>query len=602
MTNKLKMKPGTIFCVLCQGIVSYKNGDSNRFNDHMNIEHGAYHNLRYILAGCLMNSEERNIVAEIIEERESVDVTAESELEKTKMDAEVSIFDKVFPLVKDNNDDSFTCSSVATLGPDGESLEKNVKCTLCESSFAKGAYLRKHLIRFHKLSKEERDLMNESRSNEAVGYVSPKEVNLVNGSTLDTEEEDIMVFSCHLCDYSCTKERNLKIHRTMKHIGSEKCDEKPEVKDLKAENNSVVHDILTPTELVINDVIESNQKSIKCSLCDTSFANSYNLKRHMVNQHKSDGSEDTLNKDDQLVLNCHLCDYSSVKESSLKIHKTMKHKEDEKFEEKVLTCHLCEYSCAKESSLKIHKTTKHKGNEKFEDKLLISRTLFKKKAFNNTEEVINKFKCSKCEFSGNDEKELRYHRFRTHRHAFLKRSEKLECNECDQTFYDAERLKTHKETDHRGVKLEKSQEMLLVEEPEDITEPSLEDNDSVMSFENDIAQNESMKDERNDRLKLFYDKKAEIVDKSEYFKSYAQNLLSWNGLEEDLLPGDNLPEGWGVKNSVSPAGRKYFEFVTPDRIIKLRSLISVFEYVKCCGQYDEAEIQTFELKLKAKSL
>jgi len=190
MTNKLKMKPGTIFCVLCQGIVSYKNGDSNRFNDHMNIEHGAYHNLRYILAGCLMNSEERNIVAEIIEERESVDSTVESEVEKAKMDDEVSIFDKVFPLVKDNNDDSFTGLSVTTSEPvgDGESLEKNVKCTLCESSFAKGAYLRKHLIRFHKLSKEERYLMNESRSNEAVGYnMSPKEVNLVNGSTLDKE-------------------------------------------------------------------------------------------------------------------------------------------------------------------------------------------------------------------------------------------------------------------------------------------------------------------------------------------------------------------------------------------------------------------------------
>merc|ERR1719186_196446 len=342
----------------------------------------------------------------------------------------------------------------------------------------------------------------------------------------------------------------------------------PEAEDIKLENISVADDTLVPTVLMNEEAMESNQKSIKCSLCDISFANSYNLKRHMVNQHKSYGSEDTLNK----------------------------------FEEKVLTCHLCEYSCAKESSLKIHKTTKHKGNEKFEDKLLISRTLFKKKAFNNAEEVINKFKCSKCEFSGNDEKELRYHRFRNHRHAFLKRSEKLECNECDKTFYDAERLKTHKETDHRGVKLEKGREMLLVEEPEDITETSLEDNDSVTSIENDIAQNESMKDERNDRLQLFYDKKAEIVNKSEYFKSYAQNLFSWNGLEEDLLPGDNLPEGWGVKNSVSPGGRKYFEFVTPDRIIKLRSLISVFEYIKCCGQYDEAEIQTFELKLKAKSL
>jgi len=604
MTNTLKMKPGTIFCALCQGIVSYKKGDSSRFNDHMNIEHGAYHNLRYILAGCLMNSEERNIVAEIIEERESVEITADSEVQVAKKNAEVSIFDKVFPLVKDHNDDSFADISVINLETVGESLEKNIKCTLCESSFAKGSYLRKHLVRFHKLSKEERDLVNESRSKEAVTVCrneSPEEMDLVNESSLDTEGTDILIFSCHLCDYSCTKERNLKIHKTMKHNGSLKDEEKPEAEDIKLENNSVDDETLAPTVLMNEEATESNQRSIKCSLCDVSFANSYNLKRHMLNQHKSDNSEDTLNKDDQLVLNCHRCDYSSVKESSLKIHKTMKHKEDEKLEEKSLTCHLCDFSCTKESSLKIHKTMKHKGNEKFEEKLLISRTLFKKKTINDVDQVINTFKCSKCDFSGNDEKELRYHRFRTHRHAFLKRSEKLKCNECDQTFYDEERLKSHQETDHSCVKLEKSQEILRVEEPEE-TEASSEVDDSVMSVDENDTKNDSMKDEKNERLKVYNDKKAEFVLKSEYFKSYPNNLLSWSGLEEDLLPGENLPKSWGVKNSVSPGGRKYLEYVTPDRIFKLRSLISVFEYVKCCGEYDEAEIQSYELKLKAKTL
>merc|ERR1712183_345471 len=223
--------------------------------------------------------------------------------------------------------------------------------------------------------------------------------------------------------------------------------------------------------------MESNQKSIKCSLCDVSFANSFNLKRHMLNQHKSDSSEDTLNKNDQLVLNCLLCDYSSVKESSLKIHKTMK----------------------------------HKGNEKFEEKLLISRTLFKKKTINDVDQVINALKCSKCDFSGNDEKELRYHRFRTHRHAFLKRSEKFKCNECDQSFYDDERLKSHKESDHSCIKIEKGQEILLVEEPEpEETETSLEVDDSVMSIDENDAKNDSTKDERNERLKVYNDKKAEF--------------------------------------------------------------------------------------------
>ena len=56
----------------------------------MSIEHGAFHNLRYLLAGCLMDIDERNIVAEILEEKEKVDA---GKVEKAK--DEVSILDKV---------------------------------------------------------------------------------------------------------------------------------------------------------------------------------------------------------------------------------------------------------------------------------------------------------------------------------------------------------------------------------------------------------------------------------------------------------------------------------------------------------------------------
>ena len=64
------MRAKSFSCILCQGLVAYSKGGRSRFDDHMNVEHGVSANLNFILAGCLMTQEEREVVAAIIEERE----------------------------------------------------------------------------------------------------------------------------------------------------------------------------------------------------------------------------------------------------------------------------------------------------------------------------------------------------------------------------------------------------------------------------------------------------------------------------------------------------------------------------------------------------
>ena len=44
----------------------YRN-KRDRFDSHMDIDHGITSNLTFILAGCLMTSEEREVVAQIIQ-------------------------------------------------------------------------------------------------------------------------------------------------------------------------------------------------------------------------------------------------------------------------------------------------------------------------------------------------------------------------------------------------------------------------------------------------------------------------------------------------------------------------------------------------------
>jgi hypothetical protein len=64
------MRTPSLSCILCNGLVAYTKGLRARFDSHMSVEHGITSNFNYILAGCLMNQDERNVVANIIEERE----------------------------------------------------------------------------------------------------------------------------------------------------------------------------------------------------------------------------------------------------------------------------------------------------------------------------------------------------------------------------------------------------------------------------------------------------------------------------------------------------------------------------------------------------
>ena len=71
--------PGTVCCLLCRGLVIYKasilflgpeqypcncnttlqDGDKTRFRNHMNNEHGAFFDLDYLLASCMMETEQK---------------------------------------------------------------------------------------------------------------------------------------------------------------------------------------------------------------------------------------------------------------------------------------------------------------------------------------------------------------------------------------------------------------------------------------------------------------------------------------------------------------------------------------------------------------
>jgi len=507
----------------------------------MNIEHGAFYNLEYILAGCLMDEDERKVVSEVIAEKEEAARANTEEGNDEDALKDVSILDKAFPLVM-NASMNPSVSSLAVAKSEsfvGE-VDSKVQCSLCDSRLAKSS-LSRHLKRVHKLEKEQRDLVFKSMSN--IGN-EDKSNALIKGECGGKEVlNDESQFAG-------------KIH-----------DEAEVECDIKSDSK-----------------INVDEQKYKCPFCDTVFTRSKNLKRHVVKQHPE--TED---------IKCQFCEYTCKEQKSLKFHISSKHKgkvlttqspstSTDRIRDISLKCELCKYSCTKESSLKIHKTMKHKPTvptDKFEEKLLISQSLFKKRS--KSDEGVPAKECNRCNFTANSDKELRRHRFLNHRHELMKKE-----------------VHVKEETSSSG-------ENLLIEGPAitlDLNDVSIEMDENELDKSEDLSTSSgtgknmlSKEEHRN-----FNEKKMEVVEKSEYFKNFPKNLLAWTGREEDLVPGDSLPPSFGVKNSLTSKGRKYVEYVTPNRLFKLRSMKAVLEYMKICEEFTEEEIKSLEVKLKVKTL
>ena len=61
--NVIKMsKSGTVVCLLCRGMISFKSGDKARFESHLQHEHEAYFGLDILLAISFIREEERRAI------------------------------------------------------------------------------------------------------------------------------------------------------------------------------------------------------------------------------------------------------------------------------------------------------------------------------------------------------------------------------------------------------------------------------------------------------------------------------------------------------------------------------------------------------------
>merc|ERR1711936_1209884 len=80
---------GTIQCLLCRGIVTFKEKDPIKFNLHMRNEHAVYFAVDILLAICLMDSEEQETVKNVVFDRmKKADNVKEEKMEESSSDSD----------------------------------------------------------------------------------------------------------------------------------------------------------------------------------------------------------------------------------------------------------------------------------------------------------------------------------------------------------------------------------------------------------------------------------------------------------------------------------------------------------------------------------
>ena len=131
---------GTVTCVLCHSLVTYRAQDEAKFARHMRLEHAAHFNIQLALAMCLMDADDQETVKNIIFEKRQ---QAEELQEETDSDT-----------VPVDSEDEEDLVSLAEQG-ERETSQKNdifsaeKRCDICKRDFTTISTRKHHMRRLH---------------------------------------------------------------------------------------------------------------------------------------------------------------------------------------------------------------------------------------------------------------------------------------------------------------------------------------------------------------------------------------------------------------------------------------------------------------------
>jgi len=197
-------------------MVAYRNLDTNRFVAHMNYEHGAYFDMEFLLAACLMDEEERKAVRNVMELKHKAQQEKGREGEERRGEKRPLIVEqrketqapppppvpapRQIPApvpVKEEVPDEVRVLPEKWEGP---KTKPSFTCGVCDKTFLLLKYLQAHQKKA-------------CHSSPSPSPPSPVTMKPQEAPRPPSAHE----FKCGQCQYSGSRERDLRLHVTKKH-------------------------------------------------------------------------------------------------------------------------------------------------------------------------------------------------------------------------------------------------------------------------------------------------------------------------------------------------------------------------------------------------
>jgi len=194
-------------------MVAYRNLDSTRFAAHMNYEHGAYFDMEFLLAACLMDEEERKAVRNVMElkhkaQQEKAKEGEERRGEKRPFVAEQEERAPPPPIPRPVPVKEEVTDEVRVLPEqwEGSKIKPSFSCSVCDKTFLLQKYLQAHQKKAHQTQAPQKP----PTPAPTPSLIPPK-----------PQEEPPKVatpeWKCSQCQYIGSRERDLRLHVTKKH-------------------------------------------------------------------------------------------------------------------------------------------------------------------------------------------------------------------------------------------------------------------------------------------------------------------------------------------------------------------------------------------------
>ena len=625
----LMMRPGTLTCILCRGVVQHKNNNKVRFVKHMENEHAAYFDLDFILATCFMDEDEKAAVKNVIQNK-SVD-SDEDGIEEVTV-TEIAVKEEVIPeapkeTLKRDRKEEPTKEKVAKKAK-VETTTKSFDCDQCDEKFSHARDLETHVQANHTKAisftcdqcdeqfQSNEDLKEHTKSSHnilepyecpqcGVKFDNRKKLKSHIKKTFHSKKTE---FYCKPCEqYFCRKDA-LRIHKGRKHNGElpdymtvdarrERRDKEREKKRTNEDKDSpekTTPQKIEPEDAVPNKIaLESSElsatgddKKLKldnndCKQCSSKFSSIGNLKKHERKFHVDQWNLDTTSQ-----FSCQECDMKYSSSAALTNHNKWKHGElgsvanteeqKEQSPEPVavkqsgLKCPTCKKSFTRKDNMNKHIKQRHQDGGK-----------------------LNPFKCDDCDFASSKRGHLKRHRETEHVDALKK----------DTTdYWTAKMAELEKATEAQvkaGLTMTVTVDTIDNAARANIIKP---DPDSSKTTDADSFVTASLVKCDPDPLATPEvmgppDYSSQDITKSKYFRMNSYAICDMQeytiNAETDFTDCFDLPQGWKYRFcGPSDNPEKSTHFITPDSKV-IKSRLGAIEYLRMTGSYRRKELWEF---------